>query len=156
MIGLLIILILFSGCKGTATYPNHDGSASSDDVRVAIIPPGFSSPFHIAIKEGTISEAQKLGWQIDVVAAKEEGDFVGQVSVVEQELQKGVDAVAINPIDAKAIVTAVKKANANNTPVLMHNTITPVEQETVLEYIGYDQWAGASKLAKYTCDLFEK
>jgi hypothetical protein len=25
----------------------------------------------------------------------------------------------------------------------------------VLEYIGYDQWAGAAKLAKYTCDLFE-
>ena len=156
IIGLLIILVLLSGCKGTSTYTNLNGSSSKEDIRVAIVPPGFSSPFHIAIKEGTISEAQKLGWQIDVVAAKEEGDFVGQVSVVEQELQKGVDAVAINPIDAKAIVTAVKKANANNTPVLMHNTITPVEQGTVLEYIGYDQWAGAAKLAKYTCDLFER
>lgn len=152
---LLIALVLLSGCSGTPTLPKSAESPIKSNIRVAIVPPGFSSPFHLAIKDGAISEAQRLGWQIDVVAAEEEGDFVGQVAVVEQELQKGVDAIAINPIDVKAIVTAVKKANANNTPVFMQNTITPVDQGTVLEYIGYDQWAGAAKLAKYTCELFE-
>ncbi len=38
----------------------------------------------------------------------------------------------------------------------MENTITPVDEGTVVEYIGYDQWAGAAKLARYTCDLFAK
>ena len=92
--------------------------------------------------------------QVDVVAAEKESDYFGQVSVVEQELQKGVAAIAINPIDANAIVTAVKKANESNIPVFFENSITPVDQGEVVEYIGYDQWAGAAKLAKYTCDLF--
>jgi ABC-type sugar transport system substrate-binding protein len=149
---LMMAMALLAGCTGVTT-PN--AGASSDQIRVAVVPPGFSSPFHIAIKEGATAQAQRLGWQVDVVAAEQEGDFSGQVAVVEQELQKGVAAVAINPIDAKAIVTAVRKANRNNTPVFMINMITPVDQGIVLEYIGYDQWAGAAKLAKYTCDLFQ-
>jgi ABC-type sugar transport system substrate-binding protein len=31
--------------------------------------------------------------------------------------------------------------------------ITPVDDGQVVEYIGYDQWNGAAKLARYTCDL---
>ena len=152
---VITMLAFFSGCSDTTSPFIQTESPSSEIVRVAVIPPGFSSPFHIAIRDGAISEAQRLGWRIDVVAAEEEGDFVGQVSVVEQELQKGVDAIAINPIDVKAIVTAVKKANNNDIPVFMQNTITPVDQGEVLEYIGYDQWHGAAKLAKYTCDLLK-
>jgi len=154
---LMTTVILLNSCTGTPAYPAATDSitGSVDETRVAIVPPGFGSPFHLAIKDGAVSEARKLGWQIDVVAAENEGDFAGQVAVVEQELQKGVDAIAINPIDVEAIVTAVKKANKSNIPVFMENTITPVDQGIVLEYIGYDQWAGAAKLAQYTCDLFQ-
>ncbi|MBN1303114.1 MAG: sugar ABC transporter substrate-binding protein [Anaerolineales bacterium] len=151
----ILIMVMLTNCSGRFSKTIQTASPARENVRVAIVPPGFSSPFHIAIRDGAISEAQRLGWRIDVVAAEEEGDFVGQVTVVEQELQKGVDAIAINPIDVKAIVTAVNKANNNGTPVFMQNTITPVDQGEVLEYIGYDQWHGAAKLARYTCELFE-
>lgn len=143
--GLALVALL-----GACTSP---GPGAGGETRVAIVPPGFASPFHVAIKEGALAEAEKLGWQLDVVAAANEGDFAGQVAVVEQELQKGVVAIAVNPIDAQAIVTAVKKANKANTPVFMQNTITPVDEGKVVEYIGYDQWNGAAKLARYTCEL---
>lgn len=154
IINLIVILTFLVGCGNKS--PNAEDNTISDGVRVAIVPPGFGSPFHIAIKDGATREAQTLGWQVDVVAAEQESDYFGQVSVVEQELQKGVAAIAINPIDANAIVTAVKKANEDNIPVFFENSITPVNQGEVIEYIGYDQWAGAAKLAKYTCDLFKE
>jgi ribose transport system substrate-binding protein len=37
----------------------------------------------------------------------------------------------------------------------MQNLITPVDEGTVVEYIGYDQWSGAAKLASYTCGLLD-
>lgn len=132
-----------------------DAARPSPKIRVAIVPPGFTSPFHVAIKEGATEAAEQLGWRIDVVAAEREGDFAGQVMIIEQELQKGIAAIAVNPIDAQAIVTAVRKANQANTPVFMQNTITPVDEGEVVEYIGYDQWSGAAKLAQYTCDLLD-
>jgi ABC-type sugar transport system substrate-binding protein len=151
------IIILSAQCTPIAepgTLPGPTGnSPTPKEIRVAVVPPGFTSPFHVAIKDGVTSEAAKLGWKADVVAVEKEDDFAGQVSVVEQELQKGIAVVSVNPLDAKAIVTAVKKANQNGTPIFMHNTITPVDQGQVEEYIGYDQWSGAVKLAKYTCTL---
>jgi ABC-type sugar transport system substrate-binding protein len=146
----LALVSCTAGCNPTA---EAEGDAGTARVRVAIVPPGFTSPFHVAIKDGAITEASKRGWEIDVVAAEREGDFAGQVAVVEQEVRKGVDAIAINPIDAKAIVTAVRAANKAGIPVFMHNLITPVDKGEVVEYIGYDQWSGAAKLAQYTCDL---
>jgi ABC-type sugar transport system substrate-binding protein len=121
--------------------------------RVAIVPPGFTSPFHVALKDGAVNVGKQIGWKVDVVAAENENDFAGQVAVVEQELQKGIFAISINPIDARAIVTAVREANKAHIPVFMHNLITPVSDGKVEEYIGYDQWNGAAKLAHYTCDL---
>jgi len=156
--GLVVALILTSvalvSCAvGPSSATKTAGDVGTPGIRVAIVPPGFTSPFHVAIKDGAITEASKRGWEIDVVAAEREGDFAGQVAVVEQEVRKGVDAIAINPIDAKAIVTAVRAANEADIPVFMHNLITPVDKGEVVEYIGYDQWSGAANLAKYTCDL---
>jgi ribose transport system substrate-binding protein len=146
----LAAMIILSGCSGA-----QDGvsPASTTALRVAIVPPGFTSPFHVAIKAGAVAEAARQGWNVDVVAAEKEDDFVGQVAVTEQELEKGVAAISLNPIDAKAIVTAVKKANEAYIPVFMHNLITPVDEGQVVEYIGYDQWSGAASLAAYTCKL---
>jgi ribose transport system substrate-binding protein len=147
-------LILFAAV--IALIWEGEGDSISPKIRVAIVPPGFGSPFHVAIKEGAVREAALLGWAVDAVAAEKEDDFSGQVAVVEQELQKGISAIAINPIDVKAIVTAVKSANKRNIPVFMQNTITPLDDGEVKEFIGYDQWGGAVQLARYTCALFEQ
>ena len=152
---ILTSVALISCTSGCNSMGKTEGGTIASGVRVAIVPPGFTSPFHVAIKDGAFVEASKRGWEIDVVAAEREGDFAGQVAVVEQEVRKGVDALAINPIDAKAIVTAVRAANKAGIPVFMHNLITPVDNGEVVEYIGYDQWSGAAKLARYTCDLLD-
>ncbi len=139
-------------CNPPADQPAR---GSAEPVRIAVIPPGFTSPFHVALKNGAERTAQELGWQVDAVAAEKEGDFAGQVAVVEQEIQKGVNAIGVNPIDANAIETAVKKANAAKIPIFMQNLITPVQEGDVTEYIGYDQWSGAATLGAYACQLLE-
>jgi ABC-type sugar transport system substrate-binding protein len=154
IMALALATVALTNCTSTSAT-GVTGSAGTSGIRAAIVPPGFTSPFHVAIKDGAVSEAHKLGWKVDVVAAEREGDFAGQVAVVEQEVRKGIDAIAINPIDAKAIVTAIKAANEAGIPVFMHNLITPVDKGGVVEYIGYDQWSGAAKLAQYTCDLLD-
>jgi ABC-type sugar transport system substrate-binding protein len=148
---------LLVGCSGSTFEPalGLGSGRSTPQVRVAVVPPGFTSPFHVAVKNGATQAASELGWQVDVVAAESEDDFAGQVVVVEQEIQKGVAAIGVNPIDAEAIVTAVKDANQAHVPVFMQNLITPVGKGNVIEYIGYDQWNGAAQLAEYSCSLLK-
>ncbi len=144
-----------AGCEAPDLSAPSEPPAAPEEIRVAVIPPGFTSPFHVAVKDGAVEMGQAVDWTVDVVAPEHEGDFAGQVVLMEQELQKGVEAVTVNPIDAEAIVTAVKAANDSGVPIFMHNTITPVSEGEVVEYIGYDQWHGAAKLAEYTCDLLD-
>jgi ABC-type sugar transport system substrate-binding protein len=120
--------------------------------RVGIVPPGYTSPFHVAIVDGAKHEAANLGWTIEAPAPESEGDFTGQVNLVKDLIKSGAAAVsATNPGDA--IIDAVKMANEQKVPFVMYNSITPLSDGKVDAYVGYDQWGGAEKLGKYTCEL---
>jgi ribose transport system substrate-binding protein len=120
---------------------------------VAIVPPGMTSPFHVAISEGARSEGARLGWRVEVQATTTESDFGGQVTLIQQLLEMGIEAVSINSLQAEAIVPVVRAANARNVPVFIHNSLTPLPDGIVTAYIGYDQWRGAAQLGEYTCHL---
>jgi alpha-glucoside transport system substrate-binding protein len=123
---------------------------------VGFVPPALTSPFHVAMVDGATAKAKELGYKIDVQAPASEGDFQAFVTTVQQLLEKGVQIMSINPIGTDSAVTAVKAANEKGVPILAHNFITPFSEGKVESYIGYDQWGGAEKLAKTTCELIAK
>jgi ABC-type sugar transport system substrate-binding protein len=110
----------------------------------------------VAMVEGMKQHTAELKWKLEVQAPASECDFAGFVTIVQQLLEKGVKALSINPIGTDSAVTAVKAANAKGIPILAHNFITPFSEGTVASYIGYDQWGGAEKLAKASCDMIAK
>jgi len=116
----------------------------------------LTSPFHVAMVDGAKARADELKWKFDMQAPASEGDFAAFVTTVQQLLEKGVKAISINPIGTDSAVTAVKAANEKGIPILAHNFITPFSEGKVESYIGYDQWGGAEKLAKVTCELIAK
>lgn len=129
---------------------------AQDKHTVAVIPPALVSPFHVALLDGATAQAKTYGWDIITQAPERETDFEAQVTIVEQVIQQGVDVISVNPINADAMIAGVRAANEANIPVFMHNTITPIAEGSVVEYIGYDQWGGAANLARYTCGLLAK
>ena len=86
-VSLALATVMLTNC--TPSPATGATGSARNEIRVAIVPPGFTSPFHVAIKDGAVSEANKLGWKVDVVAAEREGDFAGQVAVVEQDHVQG-------------------------------------------------------------------
>ena len=48
--------------------------------RVAIVPPGMTSPFHVSIAEGARAQGAKLGWKVEVQATASESDTEGSNS----------------------------------------------------------------------------
>jgi len=123
---------------------------------VGFVPPALTSPFHVAMVDGATARSKELGYKLDVQAPASEGDFQAFVTTVQQLLEKGVQVMSINPIGTDSAVTAVKAANEKGVPILAHNFITPFSEGKVESYIGYDQWGGAEKLAKTTCELIAK
>ena len=131
-------------------------AGAGEGTYVGFVPPGLTSPFHVAMVDGAKARADELKWKFDMQAPASEGDFAAFVTTVQQLLEKGVKAISINPIGTDSAVTAVKAANEKGVPILAHNFITPFSEGKVDSYIGYDQWGGAEKLAKVTCELIAK
>lgn len=165
VIALLGILSVIAGCVAPAAAPAapaaeapaaEAAAPAAKEITVGFVPPALTSPFHVSMVDGATAEAKKLGWNIDVQAPASEGDFQAFVTTVQQLLEKGVDAISINPIGTDSAVTAVKAANEKGIPILAHNFITPFSEGDVKTYVSYDQWGGAEQLAKYTCTLIAK
>jgi ABC-type sugar transport system substrate-binding protein len=170
LLSLVIILSMLAGCAPQATpapaaQPTQapveqtpptqapPPAAPSAEVYAGFVPPALTSPFHVAMVDGATASTQEKGWRLDVQAPASEGDFAAFVTTVQQLLEKGVQVLSINPIGTDSAITAVKAANEKGVPILAHNFITPFSEGTVTSYIGYDQWGGAEKLGKATCEL---
>ena len=124
--------------------------------KIAVIPPALTSPFHRAVEEGAKEAAQELGWEIQTQAPDREDNYQQQVDIVNALLQTDVELISVNPINAQAIVSAVKNANEKGIPVFMHNMLTPVgtaEGAQVREYIGYDQWSAGYSAGQYAAKI---
>jgi ribose transport system substrate-binding protein len=116
----------------------------------------MTSPFHVAISEGARTEGARLGWNVEVQATASESDFAGQVTLIQQLLEMGIEAVSINSLQAEAVVPIVRVANTKSVPVFIHNSLTPLPEGNVTAYVGYDQWGGAAQLGAYTCYLLSQ
>lgn len=147
-IKLVVLVVIIAVIPATGSLHARDGKYT-----VAVVPPALVSPFHVALLDGAVEQAKLYGWDIITQSPERETDFEAQVAIVEQLVQQRVDAISINPINADTMIAGVRTANEAGIPVLIHNTITPVTEGDVVEYIGYDQWGGAANLAAYVCGL---
>src|SRR5260221_1744707 len=143
----IVVWIILRSASPAATIGNQPGNQNGMR-HVAIVPPGMTSPFHVSVVDGARAKGIELGWQVEVQATTTESDYEGQVIIVQQLLEMGIDAVSISSLQSGAIVSAVKAANPKQAPVFIHNSLTPFPDRAVTPYIGYNQWPGGAKLCQ--------
>lgn len=85
---------------------------------IGLITKTETNPFFVKMKEGAQAEAKKLGAKLMSAAGKADGDNAGQVTALENMIAAGAKTVLITPSDSKAIVPAIKKAQAQGVMVI--------------------------------------
>jgi ribose transport system substrate-binding protein len=76
----------------------------------------LSIDFFVALKQGVEQGAVKNGYEL--INTNANGDAAKQVADIEDMIQKGVNAIIVNPQDVDAIVPAIEKANQKKIPVI--------------------------------------
>lgn len=133
---LLCAAAALAGCsKSESPAPSSSGSAASD-AGAAAPAPAASAPaaaaaggkqkigFSIATLNNAFFVGLKLGVEkgvktqdFDLVQTNANGDAQQQVNDATNLLSQGITALVLNPIDSKAIIPAVEKANQMGIPV---------------------------------------
>jgi len=85
---------------------------------IGLITKTESNPFFVKMKEGAEVEAKKLGAKLLTASGKTDGDNAGQVTAMENMIAAGAKTILITPSDAKAIISAVRKAQQQGVMVI--------------------------------------
>lgn len=113
-IAVLIMVGLFNCQRGK--------NVINDGPTVAFVMKTLNNPFFIDMQRGADKAAGKLGINLLVQAAEREVDVEKQMQIIENLLQRKVDAICVTPSGSKEIIPAIAKANQANIPVLIVDT----------------------------------
>ncbi len=120
-------------------------------VKIAVVMkgPGSNNPFWAAVEGGANDAGKVLGVTVTVQAPPTESDTPAQIAIVEDDITKGVTAIAIAPTDPAALEPVLKKAIDAGIKVVFIDT---KGQNAGVTFIGTDNQAGAALAGKYICD----
>ena len=106
------------------------GGASAAEPVIGLITKTETNPFFVKMKEGAEAEAKAKGAKLLSGAGKTDGDNAGQVTAMENMIAAGARTILITPSDSKAIVPAIKKAQARGVMVIALDSPTDPENAT--------------------------
>ena len=108
----------------------------------------LNNPFFVTLGEGAQAAADAAGSELVVVDAQ--NDPSQEATNMEDLIQRGVDAILVNPTDADAIVPSIQKANEAGIPVFTVDR--GASGGEVVAHIASDNVAGGSMAGQFLCD----
>ena len=134
----LVMSLSLVACGGSKTEetPAEDtkteapAETPAEDIEIAVVLKTLASEYWGYVKNGCDAAAEELGIKVTVVGPGAESDIEGQVSMIEQQIGAGVDAIVCAPNDAGAAGNALQAALDQGIPVLAVDTNVGIEGQT--------------------------
>jgi len=133
---LLVLLLLLPG----------SGCRREKKRVIGVIAQGRSHLFWQSIHAGAVAAARDAGIEISWNAPTSETDYSGQLQILNTMINRRLDAIAIAPIDKKAMVNAVERAARENIPVIIFDT--GVETDQFVARVATDNYAAGRMAAE--------
>ncbi len=128
-----------TGASAAASGGTSSSAASGKKIVIGMTLYSLKNEFTVRLSNAAKKEAEKLG--VDLKIYDGNYDPNTQINQVETMIDDGVNAIILNPQDAKACAVCVDKAVAKNIPVIGVNT--RVDSDKLTSYVGSkDEYAG--------------
>ena len=141
-----LLLVFMTGCSLEPPEWAKSGSGGGEgNLKIGLSISTLNNPFFVSVKDGVLAEAEQHGIEVLVIDAQ--NDSAKQSNDVEDLMQKGVDALLINPVDSSAISTVVQTANSLDIPVVTLDR--SADKGEVQALVASDNVKGGAMAAEY-------
>lgn len=130
------------------------GAVAQDDLTVGYVTKSATNQGWILINAGAQDAADANGAELITLGPAAVGDLQQQLAAVEDMLVRGVDALAIAPVDSAGVAPAVRDAMGEDIPVVAVDTA--VDGADVTSFVATDNIAAAKSQAKWVADNIEE
>jgi len=150
----LLLVALWAGC-------GRSGPAATSAPTVALVMKTLNNPFFVDMERGAKEAAQRLGVTLLVQAAEREVDVERQMQIIENLIERKVNALCIAPSGSKEIVPAIVKANRAGIPVLIVDTRVDAKalvgaSGRTAAFIGSDNVEGGRIAGRYLVERLQR
>ena len=119
--------------------------------KILVSPKGLTHNFWLSVKAGAKFAGKEFNVDILWKGPAVETDIAGQISIVEDYINKKVDAIVLAACDTKALVGTVEKAQSAGIPVITIDS--GLESDIPLSFVATDNIAAAKKAADVLSEL---
>jgi ribose transport system substrate-binding protein len=144
---LLVLALLLSGCARSAT------PAASHKTHIAVIGKSMN-PYWTSVEKGVTAAAAELGVDAALFVPPQE-NVAAQIQLMETNIAKRVDGIAIAPSNPEALEQVMRKATEAGIIVTTLDT-PPVEGSVSSAYIGTDNFAAGQIAGETMAKLLPK
>ena len=120
------IAFLLLGCnrgeKPAAGASSSTAAPAAGKPTIALVVKTLNNPFFIDMQKGAEEAAKKAGVTLLVQAADREVDVERQMQIIENLIERKVNALCITPSGSREIVPVIVKANKAKIPVVIVDT----------------------------------
>jgi ribose transport system substrate-binding protein len=154
---ILVVAVVVMAAAGMMLYQVRSDRARASEEKPEVLtigwtPPDITGVFKTATDyfEKSAEDAGKSGIEVEIISQSPAThvSFADQVAIIEDYVQRNVDAIAISPIEVEVVKPAVKKANEKGIPVIIVNLLEPIPGVEVASYIGFDN-TDAGRISAY-------
>jgi ABC-type sugar transport system substrate-binding protein len=143
-LSLLFVLLIIVGVSIVPV------TAQESKLKIGLVQLGTDNPFWIAQVAGGQEAARRYGF--DLVVTSGEGDVTKQVKAFEDLVNQGVNAISINPLDAKAFGPSMKKATDAKIPVVCLFS----QMDGCVTVLGFEERTNGHMVGEYAVQLLTK
>src|SRR5215467_6399904 len=135
---LRFLLILLLVILGGALYPACKRPGGKRVI--AVIPKGVSHFFWQTVHAGAESAAKELNVDVAWNGPASETDYSGQINIVEDAINRRVDAIVLAPSHRDALVPIVERAQGQGIPVVIFDS--GIGTDKYVSYVATDNRQG--------------
>jgi len=129
------------------------GSNKTDSKKIQILvsPKGLVHSFWVTVKAGAETAAKESNVEVIWKGPSQETDIAGQIAIIEDYINKNIDAIVIAACDAKALIPVLQKAVDKKIPVITIDS--GIDSDLALSFIATDNIEAAKKGAQKLAEL---
>jgi ribose transport system substrate-binding protein len=130
-----------------------DGGETTKDISIAVIPKGTTHVFWQSIHAGANKAAAETGVTIYWMGPEKEDDRRQQISLVDNQVMKGVSGIVLAPLDSKALRRPVEEASRRGVPTVVIDSDLDDAEDITVGFVATDNYQGGKLAGERLAEL---
>lgn len=141
------------GCGGSTESVKTDGAdaGASSEKYIAVVSKGWQHEFWKTVEQGAMKAGEEIGVKVTFEGPDNETMVDKQIEMVENAITKKASAIMVAPLDSKALLPVIQKADEKGIPVLTFDS--DIDSQIQKSFIATDNKAAGKIAAQETAKV---